>query len=614
MITPLGKLRIPPEADETSASFCSRTAFLNGRHARDFCLDFGMHFQKVVDGDPSTLEKLANLTGANPEYLLKSTFRRTADREYWFRGEKIRREGLVRAYLRICPACVADDLQRLTCEEPARPYQRSTWLLSNIRTCSVHNRAITHFPDTISVHNLHDFTTLIHPRLSSIETELARGVARTPSSLETYLCSRLDGTASESHWLSGFRFDAAAKLCETVGAVGIHGIKTRYSSLTEDQLYEAGGHGFEIVSKGARGIRDFLSALQDERSDDKFASGPKKTFSKLYEWLSHESDDSAYDPMRTIMAEHCVETMPLGPGDQLFGKPIPVRKLHSIHTASLETGLHPKRFRKLLQLAGHIGEDSVGVVNDRVLFDAAATQGFIERVVDSLTFKDAAEYINVPRPHDRGLFESGLIRPLSEIDSSLLSQYVFVKSDLDEFLSQLLSTASDLKDGEQGFMGILQAQRRACCAVSEIVKLIMEKKLSRIRKLSGERGFMSVLVDVDEVKPLVRLKDHGGLSLRKTEKVLGVTTGVLNSLIGNGVLAARSAINPTNRCPQTVVDVTDIEAFRKSYVSLIKLAQETGIHFNPLKKILESSKVPLAFDRNVIGSTFYRRDQIPDLH
>jgi hypothetical protein len=278
---------------------------------------------------------------------------------------------------------------------------------------------------------------------------------------------------------------------------------------------------------------------------------------------------------------------------------------------SLRQRLHAIRY-----VIGHtdIGDDSIGLVNDRVLFDAAAAQGFIDRVVNSLTFKDAADYINVPRPHDRGLFESGLIRPLSEIDSSLLAQYAFVKTDLDGFLSQLLATATELQDGEQGFMGILSAQRRACCTVSEIVKLVIEKKLSRVRKRPGERGFMSVLVDVEEIKPLVRGEDHGGLSLRNTERALEVTTGVLTALIRHGVLSSRLAVNPTNRCPQTVVDMKDIDAFQETYVSLIKLSRETGIHFNPLKKVLESSKVSPAFERNVMRATFYRRDQIPDLH
>jgi hypothetical protein len=38
-------------AGETPASFASRTAALNGPSAREFCLDFGTTFQKVIRGE-----------------------------------------------------------------------------------------------------------------------------------------------------------------------------------------------------------------------------------------------------------------------------------------------------------------------------------------------------------------------------------------------------------------------------------------------------------------------------------------------------------------------------------------------------------------------------------
>lgn len=57
-------------------------------------------------------------------------------------------------------------------------------------------------------------------------------------------------------------------------------------------------------------------------------------------------------------------------GDVVFGKPVERRVLHSIRTLSKETGLHPKRLRKLLQAAGMLPEGSDDLVDGNCLFDA----------------------------------------------------------------------------------------------------------------------------------------------------------------------------------------------------------------------------------------------------
>jgi len=48
------------------------------------------------------------------------------------------------------------------------------------------------------------------------------------------------------------------------------------------------------------------------------------------------------------------------------------------------------------------------------------------------------------------------------------------------------------------------AAKKACCGAEAIVRLAIDGKLARKWKLAGERGYMSLLVDVDEVRGLVR--------------------------------------------------------------------------------------------------------------
>ncbi|QND69688.1 hypothetical protein HB777_39805 (plasmid) [Mesorhizobium loti] len=287
--------------------------------------------------------------------------------------------------------------------------------------------------------------------------------------------------------------------------------------------------------------------------------------------------------------------------------------MHSVRTASIEFETHPKRLRKLLLLGKLIDETTRTVPDDKVLFDAEEGRTFIRRVFDALPMTDAAKYLNVPRLHDRGLLEHGFIRPVIELDQGVLTHYNFAKAALDDFLARLLAGADEPGEADPGFCNLLSAGKQACCAVMEIVRLKLEGKLTRTRKSPTDCGFLSLLVDPDEVRLLVRREEHGGLSLRETEKSLGVRSEVLTALLAQGHLPFRVGINPVNRCPQKLVMRADLDEFMRTYVSLIRLAKERGVHFSGLKSALEESGVPLAFDRETISTRFYRRDSLPSV-
>jgi len=121
------------------------------------------------------------------------------------------------------------------------------------------------------------------------------------------------------------------------------------------------------------------------------------------------------------------------------------------------------------------------------------------------------------------------------------------------------------------------------------------------------------MVDTAELKPLVRRMDDGALSLKAVEQELETSTNVLKALISNGHMAVYDRINPVNRCPHTVIDRAVVQSFKRTFVSLMQLAREKDIHFRQLKKSLDQSFVPCAFDKETVGATFYRRDEVPDI-
>ncbi len=397
-----------------------------------------------------------------------------------------------------------------------------------------------------------------------------------------------------------------------LGAVATRGIRFYAKSLTEDDWYVCGGAGYAIAEKGEDGIRMLLSRLQDSFQNTKHDWGPRSTFGRLYEWLAHENDDEAYDPLRDLITRHVIQTMPVGPGDEIFGKDVATRRLHSLRSASLEFGAHPKRLRKLLHAAGIIGPESLSLSDDRVLFDAAGTQHVLERIGHAMPLKEAGKYINAPRPHERLLFDAGFIQPFIRGGTEQLKDHAFAKQDLDAFLNRLLAGAVEI-DQDGRFLPIPDAARRANCAAMEIVRLILDRTLGHIGRRLDVSGYLSVLMDPEEVRSHVRGPELQGLNLRSVEKLLRVSTATVKALIKGKHLPSGEMLNPVNRCPQTYVREADLKIFMERFASIDVLARESGTRGHLLRPRLDAMKIHPAFVLSEVDLAFYDRRELSEV-
>jgi hypothetical protein len=188
----------------------------------------------------------------------------------------------------------------------------------------------------------------------------------------------------------------------------------------------------------------------------------------------------------------------------VFGKPVERRTLHSVRTLSAETGLHPKRLRKLLRVAGRLPADTDGLADGNCLFDAErGSLAARDAAAATLSVRKAGEYLNAPRVQRDKLYREGLIVPrIRAADHGAADQ--FAPEDLDAFLGRLLDGARPVKVAGAGQANIPDAAKQACCASEEIVRLILDRKIARKWWLAGERGYMSVLLDVEEIRAQVR--------------------------------------------------------------------------------------------------------------
>ncbi|WP_416355913.1 TniQ family protein [Aureimonas phyllosphaerae] len=591
--------------DETPASFCSRTALAVGRSARDLCLDLGLRFQGLVDGDPVELDSLARLT-----HLPQGRFNGLPivghGHRFELAGQLLTRETLSRKALRVCPDCLAADVESGGGRADVRPYGRTLWLIDPIRTCFRHVRELVVASDDGRPNSLHDFAGLVAPSLASLSA-VPKNV-RKPTRFEHYVADRIAGGAPDG-WLAPLPLYAVCRMAEVVGATELFGRRYRTDELTETQKYMADSVGYDIVKGGEQSIRSFLERLQNRFVASKTTWGPRATFGRLYELLAYECEDAAYDPLRDLMIRHVLETMPVGPGDDLFGRPVPERRLHSIHSAALQSGAHPKRLRKLAKAAGIIGKETDALSDDRVLVAAERMDVFLGHVAGSMSLKAAGRYLGVERPVDMLLLKSDLFEPWIEGGADGLGDHAYRRADLDRFLATVLIRKGDPDAGDLRPVG--EAAKRANCSILEIFRLLVAGRLETVDLDPSARRCAAILVRVEEILPLVRQPDHGGMSLRDAERRLQLSNRRMKELLDAGHLHFRHARNPVNRCEQTVIDEADVAAFENRYVQLFHFARGAGVPPRRMRTILSGNKIEPAF---VIGPTiFYEKSRLTNL-
>ncbi len=279
----------------------------------------------------------------------------------------------------------------------------------------------------------------------------------------------------------------------------------------------------------------------------------------------------------------------------------------TLYDATREYGVHRQRARKLLFAAGYIRSEDLDDPPGKVVLKPGARE-FLSNLAESMSLIKAAAYLGIPRPHERVLFEAGFLVPFIRGGTRLVKDHAFRKRDLDAFLDRLAASARDLATDE--LVSIPVAAKQANCSAAEIVGLLLDGKLIQVGRDPLDHGYTRIRVSVIEIKPFVRLAEHGHLAIREVERRAGWSGPVVKALIDGGHLATVEVINPVKRNKQTVVPVAALAEFRSRYVSLQQLAGELGIHFLKLKTSLSEAGVSPAASLALVPTTFYKRSDL----
>lgn len=607
---------LPFAADETSVSWACRLAALHtGSSMSRFLEDLEVNPYSLIDGDPAAHRVLAERAGEDPERVLANAIAARPGKMVHIRGHDLSADFVLRSTIRVCPACLQEDLRDREALPKTLWRGRLVWTFRVVRICPIHQRPIL---------------TVGKPRAKAFWLDVGHGlcgkslerlaaapyVAAEPSDLQTWTVNRLEG-GDGGGWLCSQAVGQAVRACEMLGVLFEFGPTPNLKAFSDEDWDRAGRAGYAVAAGGEDAIRDALLAVQ--RKHSKGHAGPQAKFGRLYQWLEFNKSGRDRGPIKDLLRRHIIETMPVGEGDLVLGAPVERRKIHSVYTLVQQTGLHAKRLRKAVIALGVAPDATLDQDPNAIVFDAVEGERLAAVLKDSVPQSALPAELNCSRNHAKVLFEAGILVPVIGVDRNhRLREKAFDRADLTSLLAALADGAERVAETSDGFYDLSGTSSRAMTDTATLIRLILGRRLQRRQWIESHAGLSAIRLDPEEVRDILEpdraARDVG---IARAAKLLNTTGRVVKALIEDGhgepFLPTRAPGPGSPACKRVGISLSDIAAFRERYVSLSALSVETGLHFTVVKRILKAHAVEPVGDPERLHARFYRRAELPEI-
>ena len=452
----------------------------------------------------------------------------------------------------------------------------------------------------------YDWSSAVAPYLPHL-TKLIDEAPRRPSSkLEAYLVGRLRGTVQEC-WLNTLEFHAAEQAALLFGRVALFG-KNASGNMTEDRKRAAGDAGFEIVKDGPEGIPRFLSQMQLGSIRRNEAAGAGVAYGQIYVRLASLAGNPAFAAVGDIVRYHILQNFPVGPGNQVFGKPVITRRFHTIYTLAKQFGMSSGRAEKALRSDGLLPEDAQNA--RETLIDAACAERVVQREMHSVNLIDAEKHIGATPNAMKALLDNGLLRRHRVSKGGLGLRFRI--NELDAFLKPIMEQA-ELTDGQTDNLEDLSMTCvRAKCSLTRLLELISDRKIW-VGRRPNRSGLASLLVNLKEVRLAVATPTKDGLSIIEAGRALQIDPKVLRNLADRKVIETFKIRDPKTGALGLRVTHSELTRFSSTYVSIFQLSRTLRRQVRALRVYLANKGVREAEETVGLG-TFYRRSELSILN
>jgi hypothetical protein len=600
--------------DEPAHALASRLARRNGVHSlASFGGDMAVKFYAIIQGRRN--REVAALAKADVAILDRATFVVVDSDRVRLGDELLHFDDWSYRSLRICPACLAQDIRSEKGDPKFRAHVRAWWNLTRIEVCPIHRIRMLDCdpadPEKVVDHQALDVRFAAGPQCDFAAAEI-RSVDVEDVRAESYILGRLKFIPRiRTAILDDIPLWNAIRLMDRFGAVAAGGAAGHTSLGGHVAKRDALASGYAIFAEGKESLFRFLDALVGAAEVKGGKWGPRRAYGRIYKWLSHDTRDHVYDPVRELVREHIIANIPLAADEEVFGRLVGARHLYTLWDASQEIGQHHDMLRRTLVALKHMTAEEAARDNCRVVLSSDQVKNLKALLQDRLNYTQARSYLGLPRGPMQSLFDEGLLKPFLATEAGV-SEYMFRKRELDAFILTLLADAPSVARLTGDLCNIVDAGKHGQTSTAEIVRSILEGKLKSAARHKAAKSFMQILVRLSDVKALRRHHTISGITIDEARAVLGITHPVIRALINAGHLKTVTVVTRIRNHKQELIKPESFEKFRQTFITATEVAVARGTHVRTLVPSLMTLGIKPAIGNVDVGQYFYARADLPN--
>ena len=496
-------------------------------------------WRAIVAGDADALAELAALGGVE-----RATLERHAilpgggHRRRHIGGEIVHHKTLRHIHQHDCPLCVRG-------AEASAGGAPVTWQLEPTRRCPIHAVALVELPRAEFPRAVHDLAGRVRDHRALIEAAARDPEAVEVSAFDRYIAERVLSGRSGASWLDGSDLACTWRVCETVGIILLHGPSIRVDRLRSADLAAAAGAGFDAIGGAKADLAGTLRAIHargGNRSGNERGGGFYSEFEPLARFLGklHEGPGSA--EVLGAIRDFVEETYPVGPGDDVLGRPCRRRRVHSLMTATRAHDIQHLRMRRLVRAVaetpGHAGPPAP---TQHLWFDTDAWDPFLRRYARALNSKAAAAALGVRQVLLNQMTEAGWLRLVVSLPG-LAERYD--PRDLEAVLEGLLRQSRLIAEVGDDMSPVLSAPGEFNHSALDILDLIRGDRLVFVGRLAEAHGIPDLVIRPGEVLDVLAGSRLEGYRHADVRRVLGMNCPTVSWLIKTGRLGHERHLIP----------------------------------------------------------------------
>lgn len=223
-------------------------------------------------------------------------------------------------------------------------------------------------------------------------------------------------------------------------------------------------------------------------------------FRLIARWLQRLADRPGTTPLLDSVRHFIEATYPVGPGEDVLGRPCARRCIHSVSTAATDHGVHTPRMQCLIRaVASAPGHSDLPPPGRHLWINAASWHPWLARYARALNPKQAAARLGVQHDMFKRLVSVGWIQLVVSL-RGLVDRYD--PDDLAGFLNSLFASAQPLTRIDPDMAPIMAAYPRCRRDAIALMALIRGGRLGFVGRRLDVEGIPALAIRPEEVLDL----------------------------------------------------------------------------------------------------------------